>query len=84
MNLVSAIMRILGKNPKRESKQMGREEADLSVLNRLWELSRLEKMPTADQRKEFSKLKGQFERRLEKSLELEKRTRRLARYLRAA
>jgi hypothetical protein len=63
---------------------MNQEKTDLHVLKRMWELSRLENAPTTDQVKEFSQLKEKLERRLEKSLELEDRTRRLARYLKAA
>ena len=63
---------------------MRKQATDYDVLERLWELSRLERRPTPDQEKEFSELKEKFERRLEKSFELEEKTLRLARYLKAA
>lgn len=63
---------------------MEKELTDLRLLKRLWALSRLEQKPTADQEKEFFRLKSDFEQRLEKSLELEKKTLRLARFLKAA
>jgi hypothetical protein len=63
---------------------MEKEKTDFDVLKRLWELSRLEQTPTIDQKKEFFELKDEFEQRLEKSLSLEERTRRLARCLKAA
>jgi hypothetical protein len=63
---------------------MEHDVCDFVVLKRLWDLSRLEHRPTADQEKEFVALKDTLERGLEKSLALEDRTRRLARYLKAA
>ncbi len=63
---------------------MEKERTDFDVLERLLELSRLEQTPTTDQENEFSELTGKLERRFEKSLAFEDRTRRLARYLRAA
>jgi hypothetical protein len=62
------------------------EEAatDADVLNRLWELSRLEHPPTAREEREFALLKYQLERSLERSMVLEERTKRLVRYLKAA
>ena len=63
---------------------MRNQATDYDVLKRLWELSRLDQKPTVDQEKEFSRLKGRLERRLEKSLELEEKTVRLARFLKAA
>jgi hypothetical protein len=63
---------------------MEKEQTDFDVLKRLWELSRLEQTPTIDHKKEFVELKDEFEQRLEKSLALEERTRRLARCLKAA
>jgi hypothetical protein len=63
---------------------MEEEAVDANVLRRLWELSRLEHPPTAHEEKEFTLLKYQLERSLERSMVLEKRTRRLVRYLKAA
>jgi len=57
---------------------------DLDVLKRLSELSKLEQKPTPRQKKEFIRLKGELERRLEESLALEERTIRLVRFLKAA
>ena len=57
---------------------------DMDLLNRLLELSRLEKTPTAAQEKEFSRLQSEMALRLKKSMEIEDKTRRLLRYLKAA
>ena len=63
---------------------MKNETTDYDVLQKLLELSRLEQAPTPEQEKAFSELKDEFSRSVNKSLELEDRTRRLARYLKAA
>ena len=60
------------------------EKLDFNMLSRLWELSRMEQVPTAAQEKEFSELSNKLERKLQQSLVLEDKTLKLVKYLKAA